>query len=141
MSRWFGIDSLTAPRLVAWAAHGSNLSTLVDEAARRDVRLGAVSEGRRERPDGIVLSWRVTDPSAAIVDVVVPFFIDWGASPHPSSSAVTGPRLVDLRGEHPDPDRIRSALTSVGIEMAVSPAAHPAIVATFSTPMGLCELR
>jgi Glyoxalase-like domain len=139
--RWFGVDALTSPRLVAWAAHGTNLERLVEDAQRNGVHLGAVSDGRRERPDGVVLTWEVTDPSLSLDDVVVPFFIDWGMSPHPSSTAVPGPRLVDLRGEHPDPESAREMLRAVGITMAVSAAAKPSIVATFQTESGLVELR
>ena len=139
--RWFGIDALTSPRLVAWAVHGTSLPRLVEDARRHGVHFGAVSDGRRERPDGVVLTWQVTDPSASLEDVVLPFFIDWGASPHPSSTAVPGPRLVDLRGEHPDPESARERLVAVGITMAVSDAARSSIVATFQTDSGLVELR
>jgi hypothetical protein len=139
--RWLGIDALTSTRLVAWSAHGSNLPQLVDDAARRGVHLGSVSDGRRTRSDGVVVEWHVTDPSAALEDVVVPFFIDWGMSPHPSSTAAAGPRLMDLRGEHPDPERAREMLAAIGIDMSVAQADRPAIVATFQTDSGLVELR
>ena len=38
--RPFGIDGLKESRLVAWAAKGSDLERLRDEAARREARLG-----------------------------------------------------------------------------------------------------
>jgi hypothetical protein len=139
--RWFGIDALRSPRLVAWAAHGADLRRLADDAARRGVHLGDVSDGRRARPDGVVLTWQVTDPSAALADVVVPFFIDWGSSPHPSSTAVGGVRLISLRGEHPEPERAIERLAAVGLTMNVSLADQPAIVATLETSSGLVELR
>jgi len=139
--RWFGIDSLTSPRLVAWAAHGSNLQRLADDARHRGVDLGFVSNGRRTQRDGVVLEWQVTDPSVVLESVVVPFFIDWGMSPHPSATSVAGPRLVDLRGEHPDPKRAREMLSAIGIEMPVTQATRPAIVATFQSTLGLVELR
>lgn len=139
--RWFGIDTLTSPRLVAWAAHGSNLQRMVDNARHHGIDLGSVSNGRRTRRDGVLLEWQLTDPNVALENVVVPFFIDWGMSPHPSSTAAAGPRLVDLRGEHPDPARAREMLAAIGVEMAVAGAPRPAIVATFETDQGLVELR
>jgi Glyoxalase-like domain len=33
MPRWFGIDTLQAPRLVTWAAHGTSLDALRERAA------------------------------------------------------------------------------------------------------------
>jgi hypothetical protein len=139
--RWFAIDTLTSPRLVTWAAHGANLPLLVADAARRGVHLGEVKDGRRERADGVLLTWQLTDPAAALENVLVPFFIDWGSSPHPSSTAIRGPRLVDLRGEHPDARRATETLASVGVQMDVVTASHPAIVAAFQTDAGLIELR
>jgi hypothetical protein len=139
--RWFGIDALSAPRLVAWAAAATDLPRLVNDAAERGVRLGAVGEGRRERPDGVVLEWRVTDPTVVLGDGLVPFFIDWGASPHPSSTAVVGPRLVALRGEHPDPGHVRTLLVALGVALPVDAAVRPSLVATLETNAGLVQLR
>jgi hypothetical protein len=139
--RWFGIDTLASPRLVAWAAHGWNLEQLVADAAGRGVHLGEVNDGRRQRSDGALLTWQVTDPDAALEHVVVPFFIDWGSSPHPSSTAIRGPRLVVLRGEHPDARHATEMLASVGVQMDMVTASHPAIVAAFQTDAGLIELR
>ena len=100
-SRWFSIDSLTTPRLVGWAAAATDLRGIVERAASRGVRLGAVQAGSRTRTDGIVLSWEVTDPTVILGDGLVPFFIDWKSSPHPSSTANIGPSLVDFRDGAP----------------------------------------
>jgi hypothetical protein len=139
--RWFGIDTLIEPRLVTWAASASDLTHVVNDAARRGVRLGDVGVGRRKRPDGVELKWQLTDPAVTLGDGLVPFLIDWGASPHPSTTAVVGPRLVDLHGEHPNPERVTGILGALGIAMRVTQAAHPSLVATFRTDAGLHEFR
>ena len=139
--RWFGIDALTAARLVTWATKATNLQQLVNDAARIGVRLGAVDGGRRQRPDSVLLTWQVTDPNAMLADGVVPFFIDWGSSPHPASTAVVGPRLVDLRGEHPDPRYAGEMLAALDIALPVTVAARPSLIATFQTESGSVELR
>jgi hypothetical protein len=139
--RWFGIDTVKTPRLVTWAAAASNLIRLASVAEQRGVRLGAVRDGRRERPDGVVLTWQTTDPNVMLADGLVPFFIDWDASPHPASSAVTGPRLIGLRGEHPDAAQARGILASLGIALPVDHAKTTALVAMFETASGTVELR
>jgi hypothetical protein len=139
--RWFGIDTLTEPRLAAWAVNATNLPHVVQDAARRGVLLGAVGVGRRKRLDGVELSWQFTDPTVVLADGLVPFLIDWGASPHPSATAVAGPQLVDLHGEHPDPERVMGILDALGVAMRVAPATHPSLVATLRTVGGLQELR
>jgi glyoxalase-like protein len=139
--RWFGVDRLTAPRLAGWAASGQELGTIVEEAARRGVRLGAVETGSRRRPDGVVLSWLLTDPTPALGDGIVPFFIDWGESPHPADAAARGATLVGLRAEHPEPEKVSEMLAAVGVALDVRAAAAPALVAELETPRGRVELR
>src|SRR5262245_65471654 len=85
--RTFGIDGLKDSRLVAWAAKGNDLERPRDDAARRGGSLGEVMSGNRRRPDGVLLSWRYTDPQTVLADGLAPFFIDWGQSPHTARTA------------------------------------------------------
>ena len=140
-ARWFGIDDLSAPRLVTWAASTGDLDRVAQEASRRGVRLGEIIAGGRERPDGVALRWRVTDPTTVIADGIVPFFIDWGTSPHPAESAAIGPRLIGLRTEHPSPRAARAMLDALEVALEVERADRPALIATFQTPAGEIELR
>jgi hypothetical protein len=139
--RSFGLDALAAPRLVAWAANTTDLDALVRDAASRGVHLGEVKSGGRKRPDGVVLSWRVTDAAKTPGDGIVPFFIDWGTSPHPAASAVKGAKLVGLRAEHPDPKEIRRILEAVGIDLPVTQGPKPVLIAIIECPKGRVELR
>ncbi len=110
----FGIDTLKAPRLVTWAAHGSNLAKIVENAKRRGVELGSVLSARRQRPDGFVLSWQMTGPSMPRADGLVPFFIDWGTTAHPAKTAIAGCTLSNLRAVHPHARQIQAIVTKVG---------------------------
>lgn len=139
--RWFGIDSLRGPRLVAWAAKAVDLDRLVADAGQRGVRLGAVGEGSRLRSDGVTLTWRLTDPTRVVEDGLVPFFIDWGSSPHPASSAAGGAELTAFETEHPDPQRVRATLRALDLDLPVGQAPVPALVATIRTPTAVVRLR
>ena len=140
-ARPFGIDALKEPRLVAWAAKGKQLEQLANEAGRGGVKLGEVISGTRQRADGVVLSWRYTDPRTVVAGGIVPFFIDWGTTPHPASTATEGPSLIGLRAEHPDPEQVQKALSRLGLDLRVQPGPRPALVATVSGPRGRVELR
>ena len=72
---------------------------------------------------------------------VIPFFIDWGDSPHPADSAAQGATLVDLRVEHPDVDKIRRMLGALDLDVDVVAAEKPAIVTAIEGPRGRVELR
>lgn len=139
--RTFGIDDLTTPRLVAWAAKATSLEQLVQDAKRNGITLGAVSSGSRRTPAGALLAWRYTSPRVVLADGLVPFFIDWGTTTHPARGAASGARLVDLRAEHPDPARVRTVLKKLGLDLPVAPAPAPALVATIDGPRGRLELR
>jgi hypothetical protein len=139
--RPFGIDDLKEPRLVAWAAKGSGLEQLAGEAARGGVKLGAVIAGSRRRTDGVMLSWRYTDPRTVVADGIVPFFIDWGSTPHPSAGAARGALLVALRAEHPDAQQVQRALSRLGIDLPVQHGAGAALIAVINSPRGRVELR
>ncbi len=138
--RWFSVDSIEAPRLVAWAAAATNVTQLVADAARRGVHLGSVTSGSRKRADGVPLTWEVTDPTTVLADGVVPFFIDWKTSPHPATSATVGPTLVELRGRHPDPQRVREMLEVLRVELPIELGDRAELVATFRSEHGVLPL-
>jgi hypothetical protein len=140
-ARRFGIDEIRAPRLTTWVAKGADLEKFASDAAARGVNLGAVISGSRKRPDGVVLSWRYTDPRVVLADRLVPYFIDWGASPHPSATAPRGVTLLSLRAAHPDADRVQGMLRQLGLNLAVGRGPNPALIATFDSPKGRVELR
>ena len=139
--RWLGIDDLTAPRLLTWAATDDDLKQLVRDAAQQGIALGEVRPGSRTRSDGVVLSWHLTDPRQFVADGIVPFFIDWGNTPHPALSAAQGATLINLDAEHPDPQRVRRILAHLGLDLRVRSGPAPALVATIRTPRGTIELR
>ncbi len=93
----------------------------------------------------MILSWRSTDPRALIAAEdglgLVPFFIDWGISPHPAASAPGGITLAALRGEHPHPGDAATLLGNLGLELPVTKGPRPALIAVLETPRGLVELR
>ena len=139
--RPLGIDDLNEPRLVTWAAKGRNLERFASDARRDGVKLGEVMPGSRRRADGVVLSWRYTDPRTVVADGVVPFFIDWGQTPHPASTATPGASLIGLRAEHPDPEPVQKALSRLGLDIRVQRGPRAALIATVSSPRGRVELR
>jgi hypothetical protein len=134
--RPFGIDGLTEPRLITWAANANDLASLVHLATSRRVVLGDLQPASRRRPDGTLLTWRYTNPRTIVADGVVPFFIDWGTTSHPAEGAVSGGRLIDLRAEHPRADDVVATLRALGLPMKVTNASTPRLVATIQTPNG-----
>jgi catechol 2,3-dioxygenase-like lactoylglutathione lyase family enzyme len=140
-ARRFGIDELRAPRLVTWAAKGTDLEGIVKDAKRHGLDLGPVQFGSRRRPDGVLLAWRLTVAPELNSGGIVPFFIDWGETPHPASTLPKGCTIVALRAEHPDVNRVQAELSALGLNLRVDKGAAPALIATIRTAHGDVELR
>jgi hypothetical protein len=139
--RWFRIDTLTEPRLVAWASKSDDVPQLAANARARGLMLGEIAEGSRRTAGGATLRWTFTNPDVMIEGGVVPFFIDWGSGPHPSSVSPPGLSLVSLTAEHPDPPWLMRSLAAVGLSLDVQQGVQPALIARLSTPNGEIELR
>lgn len=139
--RPFGLDAPGSSRLVGWAAKGSELAKLRDAAAQQCVELGKVLSGSRIQPDGVVLTWTLTDPRCVVADGIAPFFIDWGKSLHPARFASRGAILVGLRAEHPDADRVRRMLRVIAVDLPVSAGPVPALIASIDCPNGRVVLK
>jgi hypothetical protein len=76
-----------------------------------------------------------------IANGLVPFFIDWGTSPHPATSAAQGLELIGLRAEHPDAESVRHMFGTLGLEISVTEGGSPALIATIQSPLEIVELR
>jgi hypothetical protein len=139
--RPFGLNGLGPPRLAGWAANATGLEQLRAAAVRLGITLGNVLSGSRRQPDGAVLNWALTDLYCVLADGVVPFFIDWGESPHPASAAPTGAALVSLRAEHPAAGPVRDMLGHLALELPVTAGPLPALVAEIDCPNGRVLLR
>lgn len=139
--RWLGIDDLSEERLLTWAAKGEELDELTVHAAAHGIELGEVQEASRRRTDGVLLTWQLTDPTEDRADGLLPFFVDWGSSSHPSMTAPPGASLLSLRAEHPHPHAVNAGLEALEVHIPVSEGPQPALIATVETPRGVVELR
>ncbi len=88
----------------------------------------------RRTPDGDELRWRLT-PSRG----VVPFLIDWGSTPHPTTRDLPQVTLEAFTLSHPEPDPVRAQLAALGVALPVTAAAVPTLTAVFGTPRGLTD--
>jgi hypothetical protein len=137
----FALETLGASRLLTWVANGTALETLRDSAAREGVVLGDVLSGERQRPGGAMLRWTLTDPRRVLAAGVVPFFIDWGQSPHPALHSPAGATLASLHAEHPEAERVRGMLRALDLELTVQDGPAPALFAEIECPNGHVVLR
>lgn len=163
-ARPFLIDDLTDPRLVTWAYRHPKPESVLDTIQRRfdaaqdtfrtsdasvgeAVRLGPVRAMSRTRPGGSTLHWRLSDPLALPAGGVVPFVIDWGTTPHPSTTLGNECALLELSLRHPHADALRPVLdvfrpisTAPDVDLTVMLATEPGVHARLRTPNGMVDL-
>lgn len=139
--RWFGLDDLSAPRLVTWCVRAGDLHAAISAVGRAGVSLGRPREGSRERPDGSTLSWTFTDPWADRAGGTVPFCIDWGGGAHPSETLPAECGCLGVRVEHPEAETVGVALRALGLDTSVSTGHAPRVFARLETPNGIVELH
>jgi catechol 2,3-dioxygenase-like lactoylglutathione lyase family enzyme len=140
-ARPFGIDDLTAPRVAGWGIHPPDLDAAVTAARTAGYEPGDIRDLSRRTPDGDVLQWRLSGPAPETYDGLVPFFIDWGTTPHPASGLQPALRLVSFHGAHPQSKDVDGALRAVGASLEVGPGAEPVLEAEFEGPNGRVTLR
>lgn len=132
---WLTDGGPALPGLVTWASRSSDLKGLT--AGPGGPLLGPVRSMSRRNPDGDHVRWTLTMPVRPLPrGGVVPFFIDWGATPHPADTLpASGVRFVGLRARHPEPAAVGRELADLGVGLEVVPG-EPGLEATLELEDG-----
>lgn len=141
--RPFGIDDLHEPTLVAWCARPTRpIPDILADFSVLGITAGPVASMSRQRPDGVLLEWKLTFPLLGHpYHGTVPFLIDWLESPHPTASLPEGAHLRLLRLSHPQPGLLRAAIAAVGHDDRIEIVEGEAgLAASFDTPGGRASL-
>lgn len=115
--RPFGVSSSSDPSLATYAVRpdvGETIEQLAAVMRSNGHDPGDVMSMSRTTADGSTLRWRLTPPPPH-GDGLIPFLIDWGDTPHPSTSAPSGVRLVELSGSTPHPGSVNPVLEAIGV--------------------------
>lgn len=126
----FNMDGISTPHLTTWAMRAEDIEDVAARSTSRGFDVGALAQGSRQRPDGTMLHWQLSDPYVMAFGGLVPFLIAWGDSPHPARTAPPAGRLVSLVAEHPEPDEVEAALDALGADLPVTAGPAPLLRAT-----------
>jgi hypothetical protein len=138
---WFSqVLHMSEPRLIAWAVHTPDLTTLAQTAVAAGFPIDSPHDGARSRPDGKILSWKLfhlRDDRGGLL----PFFIEWGRdSVHPATEAPSGCHLERFHLQSPDAPEMVRACRALAVEVRVEPGEKPRLSARLSSPKGEVEL-
>lgn len=128
------------PSLSSWVLQTTDIEQLHVIGKKADIPFGKIESGQRQKPDGTLLKWKLTDPYVMPYDGKLPFLIDWGTTPHPSSSAPLAGQLKDLVIIHSSAKALNKDLNTLGMNLQVNVAPQPQLKAIIETPKGIIEL-
>jgi len=142
------IQGLATPQLLGWCLRVRG----ADAFARRAEELGLsakVVAGERSTATGKLLRWQAIGVTGHGFGGVLPSFLDWLDTPHPTAELAAQARLIALTLEHPDPQGLHDLLAALAGSPGVLPikgvsctkAQTPGLRARFATPGGEFELR
>ena len=129
------------PKLTTWVLREEKIEEMYSKALKNGLQLGKVESGKREKLDGTILSWKLTDPYAFPLDGTVPFIISWGKTPHPSKSLPKGGQLVGFEIQHPNPEKVRESLKNLGVHINITQASETKLIAKIETERGIVILE
>jgi len=136
----WGLDSLKEPGLITWAVATRDIDAAVEHAKNEGYDPGTAIDVARATPEGDQLTWRLTISREFAAEGLVPFMIDWGSSPHPSSTSDALCSLEGFSAEHPDPGAVQAMLGSLGVSLDVVQGPKARLRGTLVGPDGSIEL-
>jgi hypothetical protein len=139
--RLFGIDDLDHGKLVHWCVERDNLADFVARARSRGINVSDPVPMSRQTAEGTTLSWELAFPTRFGEPHPVPFFIDWGDSPHPASAFPQQVELVSFEVLHPQPEPVNDQLATLDIEPCVRRHPVAGFEAHLQTSSGVVVLR
>jgi hypothetical protein len=139
-SQPFGLEALEKERLVTWCLRTGDIDAAVAQARERGVELGGILSLDRSTPSGELVSWRMTRRTPMAEEGTLPFLIDWGTTPHPSTRSLPPAELVRFEVRHPEPRRMEASLAAMSCHATVIGSSRPQLRAIIRTPAGLVSL-
>lgn len=133
---WMKTDQVTQPQLWTWAAVNSYLFELEKIANQNQIALGKIESGTRTQPNGNVLKWQLTEPILENENGIMPFFLDWGKTIHPSKTLPQAGEVIAFKAIHPNSELIKNQLEKLGINLIIEKGNQPHLEATIRTLKG-----
>ncbi len=122
------LQKLEAPGLVTCVNRSDNLAKLAKTAAAlQSVETLGPLAVERKTPAGDLLCWELLFLTGHEFGGLVPFFIDWKESVHPSKTSPACGRLKEIRMRSPHADALNGIFEKLGMEAEAEQAGQAAL--------------
>jgi hypothetical protein len=130
------IALLTSPAILAFHIKRADLESVVSVYEAMNIAYKGPFDLSRQRPDGVVLRWRLLLPESPVYKHALPVFIDWMDAPHPSTSTPTGCELIHFEVGYPQNEELTSLYKKLNVGLPVVYSKEAYAKATLNTPKG-----
>ena len=137
------LAELDEPGLITWVLRATDLSNVEHRAkqANNEVTpLGPVPT-QRLTPEGERLEWALLFLTQHDHNGLVPFFIDWQQTKHPSVSAPNGSHLLEIELASTRATQLNPLLTRIGVPHLALSGTQDILTARFQTKAGQVTLQ
>lgn len=132
----YGLQKLTEPRLVTWAAHPGDLTQFASHLTAASIAFEGPTPGSRQRPDGRLLQWKTLNLKDDR-EGLLPFFIEWSPDTiHPSADAPSGCKTFGFRLVAPDNSELEDLCKLLELDVSVTHGAPSEFFANILGPRG-----
>lgn len=135
-----GLQVLDRGGLFHWAARHPDLEQVHNSALELGLDSSGVIPMSRQHTNGSLLEWKLVFISGHDHGGLLPFFIDWGACPHPSGELAQAGKLARFELVSPEADQLRAILQAFELNIDVKSGAEPGISVELSNHRGTLEL-
>lgn len=134
------LKAMPEPALITWAAASRDLSQLAAAAAARNLGVRGPRATERATPSGEMLSWQLLFLHDHPYRGLLPFFIDWLASPHPAANNPLAGELERVVIHTTRARELTALFADLDINVDVEAAAEDALSAQIRTGNGTITL-
>ena len=119
-----------------WAVATTDLNSLADFATNAGYGCQDILDMSRTTPEGVLLEWQLRFLTG---NNLLPFFIDWKASPHPAQSTPKGCSLIEFCVATQDIDAYHQFMDALDLDLSITQGGDH-FKAMLQTPRGIVEL-
>lgn len=134
------IAAITPSRLLTFAVRTTAVDAVQAALHKAGLTGRQVAMSRRISEDE-TLRWRILNVDGHDYGDLMPFFIQWGDSRHPSAAAPQGLTLDEFHLRHPAPEPLRALFHILDVPVEVLAGERPELHAVLDSPRGRVELR
>lgn len=135
------IKKLEKPEVDMFVFSTDDLEGVAERGRQLGLTVVGPIEGSRKMPNGFVLKWTHVDFIGHDFGQFVPFAINWGDMPHPSSTSPQGAVIESVTVEHPRYQELHKIFEALGVPARVVQGKEPVIIVRMKSDKGSFEVR